>query len=428
MTLRRRVVLIVTGILLFIALGPLIVLLAQGYGYDFKNGHITITGTLVIKTEPRDAEVLLNGEPEGETPMVRRFLAQNEYLVEITKPGYRPWRKRINVFERQVTFLPDQNAKINLLLEENESIKSVVGVADTFAYENILFYIDAEGKEIYSSGFNSANPQLVASTTGTLSNPIFIEARRIGSGTEFVVRADQGLFYISGDQQIALPNLTSIQFGADAGQVLGLGTKNQLLEITQAGVKILQNDVFAFRRSENQIYYLTKDINGEHWLGRRSSRAETEKVIGTASFQKAQIILSPDNQIFLLLDGELYSVKDRLEKINSQIEFAYWDTNGGFLLYGNNHEAWVYQPLASESNELLIRAAIPTMVPIFHKAAGYTFIVEGKEIKAIEAGASGQPNVYSLFEALDPKKISLNEEGNIMVLLDGETLRMILIR
>ncbi len=428
MTLRRRAILIAAGILVFIALGPLIVLMAQGYRYDFKNGHLVVTGTLVVKTEPRGAQVSLNGHAASDTPLAKRFLTPNEYLVEITKTDYRSWRKRVNIFERQVTFLPDQNAKINLLLDRGITLKNIVGVGDIFAYEDLLFYLDTSGKQIFSVSFNRANPQLVASTTGILTNARLTAGRRIGSGTEFIISADEGLFYVSEHRLAALPELSNVQFSASEGTVLGLNAKNQLVQTDPNGGAILQNDVFAYRRNGDQIFYLTKNENGKYFLVRLKDNGNSEQIADVPSFQKAKIISSSNNQIFLLLDRELYSISDHLDKINSQIEFAHWDANGEFLLYGNSHEAWIYDPLAAEQNQLLVRAATPSAAPVFHKAAGYTFIIEGKEIKAVEADRLGQPNVYSLLLATDPKNISLNEEGNILAYLDGETLHMIQIR
>lgn len=429
MTLRRRAVLIAAGIIIFIALGPMIVLLAQGYRYDFKNGDLTVTGTLVVKTEPRGAQVFLNGQASNDTPLVKRFLTPNEYLVEITKPEYRPWRKRVNVFERQVSFLPDQNSKINLLLQENKVIKEFGGVADIFAYEDLLFYINPQGSQIFANSFNAVNSQLLASTTMKLASPRFVEARRLGPNAEFILNSEQGFWFVSDDTQIVLPNLTSMRFGAVAGTVLALNGKNQLVEVKASGTQILQNNALSYRRNNDQIYYLTKNPLGEHWLMRTRSGDDTPTaVIKTAPFQNSNIILSPDNQVYLLLDQELYAVKDILDKINSQIEFAYWDTHGGFLIYGNSHEAWIYQPLAGSPNQLLTRASVPTAVPLYHKSAGYIFVIQDKEIKAIEADQSGQPNVYSLFLGHDPKKISLNDEGNIMAILDGQTLRFLQIR
>src|SRR3989338_5935023 len=428
MTLRRRVFLIVSGTLVFIALGPLIILMAHGYRYDFKNGHLLVTGTLVIKTEPRGAQVSLNGQSIGDTPVARRFLTPNEYLVEITKSEYHSWRKRINIFERQVTFLPDQNTKINLLLGTPQNLKSIPRVADIFSFQDLIFYVDVQGRQIFSTSFNATSPQLTSSTTSILTNPRFEDGRRIGTGAEFIISSDQGKFYLSADHKTALPRLAGIQFGNTENTVLGLNDKNQLLEITPEGSKVLLEDVRAFKRNGNQIYYLQKIPSGEFGLSRITSMDDPVLVSKTPAFENASIILSLDNQPYLLLDRELYAVKDRLEKINSQVEFAYWDSHGNFLLYGNSHESWVYEPLAYNQNQLLVRATTQTTVPLFHKAAGYTFVIEDKEIKAIETDSSGQPNIYSLLTSADPKKISLNDEGNILGLFDGNDLRLIKIR
>src|SRR3989338_987146 len=142
MTLRRRIMLIISGIAVFTALGPLIVLMAHGYRYDFDDGNLVVTGTLVIKTEPRGATVELNDTKLNDTPVTKRFLTPDKYEVEITKNGYRTWRKRVNIYERQVTFLPSQNEKISLLLSEARALKTEDNVGDIFAFEDSIFFLN----------------------------------------------------------------------------------------------------------------------------------------------------------------------------------------------------------------------------------------------------------------------------------------------
>src|SRR3989338_2859603 len=428
MTLRRRIMLIISGIAVFTALGPLIVLMAHGYRYDFDDGNLVVTGTLVIKNEERGATVELNDTKLNDTPVTKRFLTPDKYEVEITKNGYRTWRKRVNIYERQVTFLPSQNEKISLLLSEARALKTEDNVGDIFAFEDSIFFLNVPGTKIFQTSFDTSVSRVVASSTLALPEARFIDARFGGGGPEFILKSRENYWYVSGDIRYMLPSVTGHQFAGDAGTVLGINSKNDLLRIERTSVSVIANDVLAFKKNGEQIYYLTKLPAGQFALMRTVDGTRSDKVIDIPSFANGSIVLSTDNQVFLLLDRELYEVKDNLAGINSNVDSAYWDIHGHFLLYGNSHETWAYESLANIPNRLLLRSTVQTLSPFYHKGIAYAFLVEGNEIKAVEGDSSGQPNIYSLLTSEVLKKISLNEDGDVLAVLDGQSLKLVLIR
>ena len=65
MSIRSRFALIVSGIIIFGIFAPVILFFARGFRYDFANHEIIRTGLLVVKSEPRGAQVFLNGRELG---------------------------------------------------------------------------------------------------------------------------------------------------------------------------------------------------------------------------------------------------------------------------------------------------------------------------------------------------------------------------
>ena len=59
--------------------------------------HHAKTGTLRVRSTPPGAEVLIKGEPHGNTPIDIELPPNHRYDITIVSPGKPPWRKRINL-------------------------------------------------------------------------------------------------------------------------------------------------------------------------------------------------------------------------------------------------------------------------------------------------------------------------------------------
>ncbi|MBI4050217.1 MAG: PEGA domain-containing protein [Candidatus Doudnabacteria bacterium] len=149
--------LLITGFIIFLLVGPVIVLLARGYSYDFANRRFIKTGALIIKSDPRGASVYLNGAPIGTAPITKRFLLPDEYSVEIKKSGYLPWRKHI-------TLHPQGVASLNPVLfrQATPSILATSTIDFLVKGENIYAAI---GDDFYLFRFGGLGKTLFATST-----------------------------------------------------------------------------------------------------------------------------------------------------------------------------------------------------------------------------------------------------------------------
>lgn len=425
MTLKSRVFLIFCGVVVFLAAAPTILFLAQGYGFDWKTGRVIKTGTLVIKTEPRAARVYLNGKQVKDTPLVKRFLPAGEYQIEIKKAGYHPWKKQIRLHEQQVTFLPSQTDKINLLSESAAS-QMTESVLDFYATQNSSFYLKTDGVyRLTLDGFTAAG---VASTTFPLVGGKIVEAREQNNVAEFIIADQKNAWYLSRDKFFVLPSASRYFFGPQPKTVLSIDAKNQLWQIEASGSqKILRARVQAAAVLDEIIYFISTGASS--LLGNFNESGRETVVRDLPASLSAAIVVSPLRQIFVLLDGSLYELADDLKKINDNVSYAVWDQGAEALVYGNDFESWVYESLGREPNRLVTRASKPVGTPFYHELLGYTFTADHHTIKAIEADFSGQPNVYILTEIENPNaKISVDESGEVLTYLDGQKLFLLPLR
>lgn len=125
MTKHKRMVLWIALTLLFFVLTPSVILYSQGYRIDWKVKRIVQTGALYFKITPTRADILV----DGKTPKTTDFffgsallgnLFPGSHHIQISKEGYQPWTKHLEVQEKQVT-----NAKNIILLPQNPEFSIV---------------------------------------------------------------------------------------------------------------------------------------------------------------------------------------------------------------------------------------------------------------------------------------------------------------
>lgn len=118
MTLLHRRILYLVFVFLFFIITPAILFYAAGYNFDFRSGAIERTGILIIKTDPRGAQVQLGdkkkynwlytlfyGDKPLLTPLKLRNLLPDEYNVTVTKDGYFDYHKKITLYPGQTVVL-----------------------------------------------------------------------------------------------------------------------------------------------------------------------------------------------------------------------------------------------------------------------------------------------------------------------------------
>lgn len=108
MNKRRRNILLIFLIAIFLIVAPFLILYSQGYRIDFENRKLTQTGALFFKIEPGRSEILISKNRLKKTSFLFQSalvenLVPDKYSVEITKEGYYSWEKELEVKAKTVT-------------------------------------------------------------------------------------------------------------------------------------------------------------------------------------------------------------------------------------------------------------------------------------------------------------------------------------
>lgn len=102
--IRRSIM--VTLIILFFLIAPVIVLYTAGYRFDVATRTILQTGVLSVDVTPRTATVAVNGTTiEQSLPIRLPSLAPGSYDISISAPGYRNWYYQAHIDSKQTTYI-----------------------------------------------------------------------------------------------------------------------------------------------------------------------------------------------------------------------------------------------------------------------------------------------------------------------------------
>lgn len=101
---RLRLVLSVTLVTLFLVTAFSVLFFSFGYRFSFERGIFIHTGSVTIKSNPKDARILIDGEivPSGLVNIVNQSyhitgLRPGEHFLRIEADGHRPWEKKVTI-------------------------------------------------------------------------------------------------------------------------------------------------------------------------------------------------------------------------------------------------------------------------------------------------------------------------------------------
>jgi len=119
MTKKTRIILFSILLLLFCLTIPAVILYSKGYRINFENWEITQTGAFYFKVWPKNVEIYIQERLKAKTDFFFgtafiKDLLPKKYKIEIKKEGYFPWKKTLEIKEKQVT-----EAKDVVLFPEN---------------------------------------------------------------------------------------------------------------------------------------------------------------------------------------------------------------------------------------------------------------------------------------------------------------------
>ncbi|MBU2025212.1 MAG: PEGA domain-containing protein [Patescibacteria group bacterium] len=341
------------ALVFFIISSVIVTFFAFGYRFNFQHGIFIYSGTITIKSTPKDVNIYLNGKPADQKTydLINGSYNLNgikpgSYLLEIKTPGYSSWKKQIAVHSGVATEF------WNVILTQDQAEKNRLDIVDPDYYK-----ISSNAEKIAFS--NRQN--------GTLS--IFIHSPKKQSSFQIFQEtpnkahaASLEFFEFSPDQQIAVFSIkeedSTQSYLADLNQIEKQGINDStLIPLNPSLKKLLDNpknppfktSSFKWLDSKN-IFFLNNNSLYLYALDKQELKLIHENIRGYEISQNSLFyVQAPNNLVFKsdyngqntkqitenLIDQDLSSDNDPWYKI-----IIYDDKR--IALINQNHELYLY--------------------------------------------------------------------------------------
>jgi len=448
MTLLHRRILYIIFILLFFIITPAVLFYAAGYNFDVKNGAIERTGILIIKTDPRGAQVHLGdkkkynwlytffyGDKPLLTPLKLRNLLPDDYALVITKDGYFDYHKKITLYPGQTVVLdevtllkqsvPEQIVSENVIKTALAPDKNKLAVVT----DTSLIVVEA------NTGRLNPLPLSIAATTAdnfdivweqnnrkillTLPNwPVYnLETgqKEIDIGRYFPIAGARARWSAASDDKIfLLRNNTVYSFS--------VAEKKYTALFSTAGLH-------DFLVKDGNLYTLETRVNGSVVAIYDVNSLQAQKTISLPDArsyefkntrEKLLYVYEPMRALLYVIDP--FSFAPLQSSLSDVRNFSVRDTA---ILYWNDFEIWSYD-IVNKTNGLLTRISKPIETALLGDQ--YVVYTTPTTITGMERGDRDFVNVIDILKWQDTSDALASLNGKYLYFVSPLNERRILWR
>jgi hypothetical protein len=418
MTKNQRLCFMLFFVLLFLIIGPLVVLFAQGYRFD-KYGQIFVySGSITIKSWPRDIDIYIDGKKQdkGMLSVVNNSYTINsirpgKYNLKCQKDGYSHWEKNVEVHSGVSTEF------WNILLFPKEDVRNIRNhsfkkinqyfISPRNKNEIVFFTEEEDGNKVYLVDTEKGQERELYSTNKyEFLNPAEEENVEWNSNNKKIIiplrskETKEKIYLIASikdDQAVEIidfnnffnerffeltennnpPTLEKIRWMFDEKEELVVLTEKKRLYYVSLDpnnkIKLLDENVLAFDFAGNRIYYC-QSPNKIIWEIKDKDSATKKQIIhqsidfdGENSVKKMivydeyRIALLDKTNNLIVYNEEKEKGEKTLEKVYEGVRDIQFSDDGKKLLFWTNNEIrllmlrdWEVQPIRKKNNNILI--------------------------------------------------------------------------
>ncbi len=428
----------------FLATTTSILFFTFGYRFSFERGIFVYTGSVTIKSNPRDVTILVDGEPlpENRISAVNRTLhltglRPGTHLLRIEAPGFRGWEKKITVRSGVSTefwnvILPRESYERTELLRggllesffsPRERRFAIATEEDGLTGVLVLDHSSLETVRVFESGnfiFDRESSENIEWSPD--GDRLLIPLRGKEDGRRTVVTVD--LRTLQATDWGTEANLTEIRdarwdptdnrafFALSEGRLVRI-----ILEERDADdrVNILREKVTAYDLSGRTVYFLEagSDAVFQAAIGGRKLEPETLRstIFGAGGFASPKISVYDEKRVAVYDEnGSGYLINDdgNLEpdrySLGSGIRGVQFSDDGKKLLFYTTNEIsvaftrdWDMQPYRSSGDIVQIaRFSAPVFQPKWSRDYEHILFAEGGEIRMAELDRRDRRNIVTV--------------------------------
>ena len=434
MSKKSRYIILALGVVFFLILAPIIVLYVRGISYDFASGSFVHSGILAVRSEPKNAQIFLNGKLTRNDSGDIRFLTQNEYQVTLKANGYQDWSKRLPVTNGEVTWANPQNNNIYLFYSQPQEQTLANNVSDFYTEGGDIVYLQDKSASVKSGGLFAHN--------NTYSLPLSVDKILAwdNDGKKFI-------FTDSSTASSAKPTL--LYFDASSGQTINLSglftnlpkfqfLDSDLLALSQGNLylvnlakdskKVIFPSVKTFSVQGSSVYYVQATGTKASLSVSQGPFTQSQILLNQVpTFKQGDLFVTFNKQIYLLADGVLYQDNGTMQKLADNVsQFTFDNTNSNFAIFHSGE--FDYLDFYSGGLNFITRSGGQLSNLQIRSSVDYAFYSNNNQISAIELDARDSQNQFVLYSAQNPEKFFVDSSGQNMLVLDGTVLKSLKIR
>jgi len=410
MTKKTRLILFLIFLILFILIGPVVVLYSQGYRFDFEKKSLTQTGGFFLKALPKQAEIYINDKLVKKTDfffgsaLVENLLPKR-YKVTVKKEGYHPWEKELEIKEKKVT-----EAKNIILFPKNPVFNILTKNVEDF-------WVSPDEKKIILYEKNNEGWVLKLYDLEKNIKSHLIDEKDIS--------------------QKSTADFLDLEWSKDSKEIylnVGIGEQEKSFtlkldkippQLIERGITPIPEDIITSQTFNGDIYSLDK-------FGYLLKNGEkiTENPFPVKPEIKYELNIFPE-YIFLKEIDTLYLFNPDLksfEKFFEGINNLKISPDNKKMVYFSNSEIWVLflrenisQPEKKAGQKVFIIRLSEKIRDVFLLNSDYLIFNSGNNLKIVEIDDRDRINIINLAEFENPeiffnqtdKKLYLLSEGNL---------------
>lgn len=461
-------------VLLFMLVAPTVVLFAQGYRFNWENNIFVYSGSITVKSWPRDIEIYIDGKKQDSKNLnlINRAYTINgikpgKYRLTCSRPGFTSWEKEINVHSGLTTefwnvilfpneenretevfefdqenitqFFLSPNKNDELILFANKENSNRVETLNTKNQEReILFETDLYSFVEKESGlnieWNAENKKFILPVVDQNEKEDYL-----------IVNTEDESFLILSDFFDENKIKKARWMFDEKNQLLVLNDKNQLFNFNyqEETTELIAENVGDYDFADYNIYYTRlpnnfvweikqSDLENKKQITSEIIKSDKENFIKITAYDKHRIFLSDKNNNLVFIEdkekGEILNIKPT-EKITG-VQFS---NDGKKLLCWNENEIWYYmlkdwevQPKRYLGDKITIARSSETIKNV-QWLDNYENIVlsTGNKIRSFEADPRNKTNISNLKttdQNLEEKDLIYNKSNQTAYYLDNNKI------
>jgi hypothetical protein len=384
---------------------------------------------------PNNVDVYLDGRQSRSSAGDLRFVAPGEHEVTLKKTGYGDWSKRLLVEPGQVVWANPTFGSIYLLMSKPPVVSIATGVRD-FYYQNGRALLLTKNNLLTVSGAGLKNQQIfalpqpadsiIADDAGGKNFILSDEQNASATPAYLFFNADSGKFTrLSG----LFSGQTEFKFSG-SGQLYALN-KEVLYSVDPENLakNPLFDEVDTFSLQGSSVYFIQSSATGTPALiVSQAPFNQTQTLFASLPpFGKAQIFITYQKQIFLLADNNLYLLNNSMQELADNVSLCQFEPSSSLLAVLHSGELDYFDPLSGNLNFVTRSSAALSNLQI-RPGIGYAIFQKDQKIDAVELDTRDRQNQYVLYNGTDIKKSVTDSNGQNLIVLDGDELKIVTIR